>query len=869
LPFKLKFSSGWVIALLLILFFALALFMRIYFTYDQVFVNDWVKYTGNDAYFQMRVVDNMANNFPNLTAWDPYIIYPNGANYGGIHFFSSLLAFFVWLFTGGSPTPHAIDLISVFYPVVLGGLTVIPVYFIGKALFNRWAGVIAAGVFSIMPGEYLSRSVLGNADQHVAETLFITVAAMFTIYAIKSARQNQLSWEHIVKRDWKAIIKPLIYSLLAGVFLGIYLITWAGALLFVFIFVIYLILQSIIGHLKGQSGFHLGFTGFLIGLVSLLIFLPTPGYDSHKAALVVAAVLPLVLAALSGFMAKRKLQTYFYPALLAVIGAVFIIAFKFISPTIFDTMMSQFAAVFNPSGASGATTSEMAPFLSPFGPFNIAVAWSNLGTSMFLMPWAPIPGFGIIALIALIVLYIKNKAEDKPLLFFFIWTIVILAATLSQRRFQYYLVVNMSLLSAYLGWHFIWWASQRRKRLENPITLAEQYKRSALVGILGGTLLFGLSFLMTGTMYFFIPIFILGLVSVFYGFWAWVRYKNQNDYLVLLAFIFPIGSLILALVRNISVKNAKKMNEPPRKIKLNPWLYAANIVTLILIVFTAIFWPNWGAATAVASAASFAPSDGWEETLHWLKDNTPEPLSEGSYYQLYDVPSNGVYQYPDTVYGVTAWWDYGYWITRTAHRIPNANPSQDPTAIINVANLLLASNQQDERELVKKLGSAYMVIDAETVTSKLWAVLTWAGKERNKYSTIFYYQNETGQAVQVEIYTPEYYKLLAVRLFNFNGQAVNAKPMVITWEEKTTTTGARIHLIIAADEYESYEAAQQYIAENPDKNLYLGGSSPFISPIQLDAVEDYEMVFGSTQTLAATESQTSSTVKVFKYIGPK
>ena len=196
----------------------------------------------------------------------PTLSIPGGSGYGGIHFFNYLLAFIIWIFTLGSPTPHTVDVISVYFPAVLAALTVIPVYFIGKALFNRWAGVIAAGIMSVMPGEFLGRSILGGTDQHVAETLFITIALMFTIYALKSGWQNQFSWNHIIKRDWKALRKPLIYSLLAGVFLGVYLLTWVGALFFVFIFVIYVILQVIIDHLNGQNSFYLGFTGFFIGL---------------------------------------------------------------------------------------------------------------------------------------------------------------------------------------------------------------------------------------------------------------------------------------------------------------------------------------------------------------------------------------------------------------------------------------------------------------------------------------------------------------------------------------------------------------------------------------------------------------------------
>jgi oligosaccharyl transferase (archaeosortase A-associated) len=866
-PFQFKFPAGAGIGLLIALFFAVALFIRVYFPYNQVFVGDWIKYTGNDAYYQMRLVDNMVFNFPHITAWDPYLIFPDGSAYGGIHFFNYLLAFVIWIFTLGSPTPRAVDVISVYFPAVLAALTVIPVYFIGKALFNRWAGVIAAGIMAVMPGEFLGRSILGGTDQHVAETLFITIAFMFAIYALKSGWQNQLSWSHIIRFDWKALRKPLIFSLLAGVFLGVYLLTWIGALFFVFIFVIYVILQVIIDHLNRQNSFYLGFTGFFIGLIGLVMFSPQAGYTSHKLALIIAMILPPVLAVISRFMTKCKLNIFYFPAALVILGGIFVFVFRLVDPTQFSTMVSQFASVFNPGGSTSATTIEMQPFLSPTGQFTTAIAYGNFTTSFFLIPWAAIPGIGIISFVVLVILFIKNRGNDKPMLLFFVWTLVMLIATLVQRRFAYYLVVNMALLSSYLCWQAIWWFSRRRYHLQNPETLREQYKRSVLVGILGGVLLFGSSFIWIKTMYFFIPLFILGLLSVFYGFWAWVQLKNKNEYMILWAFVFPIGALALALSKDESVKNiaSKKAKEQPKE-KTKPWLYAANIITLVLIVCVAVLCPNWEKAKGVAAAATYAPSDGWEETLHWLKNSTPDPMPAGSYNKLFSGPE----KYPDTAYGVTAWWDYGYWITRTAHRLPSDNPSQSPEPIQKVANLFLSTTQQQERDIVKQLKSSYIVLDDSMTTTKIWAVATWAGIESDAFSSIFYYQGQGTQIIPIQVYDLEYYKLLSVRLFNFNGKAsTSERPMVLTWEDKTTTSGVHIRLVTDAQEYDSYQSALNYVAANPDKKLYIAGSSPFINPIPIEAVTDYNLVFSSAQKIKSTDSTSSSTTKVFQYIGPK
>ncbi len=139
----------------------------------------------------------------------------------------------------GSPSEHLIDTVSAYFPAVLGALTVIPVFFIGKALFNRWVGLLAAALTAVLPGEFLGRSLLGFTDHHVAETLFTTTLMLFLILAVKAAKDKRLALDHVIRHDWAALRLPLLHSFLAGLWLGIYLITWGGSLLFVFLIAVY------------------------------------------------------------------------------------------------------------------------------------------------------------------------------------------------------------------------------------------------------------------------------------------------------------------------------------------------------------------------------------------------------------------------------------------------------------------------------------------------------------------------------------------------------------------------------------------------------------------------------------------------------
>jgi len=113
-------------------FFGIALCFRIYLPYDQVFSGDLVKFTSIDAYYHMRLVDNLLQHFPHSISFDPYTFYPNGAMVGWPPLFDWFLAGIIWVIGLGSPTEHTINVVSVYFPAVLGALTVIPVYFIGK-----------------------------------------------------------------------------------------------------------------------------------------------------------------------------------------------------------------------------------------------------------------------------------------------------------------------------------------------------------------------------------------------------------------------------------------------------------------------------------------------------------------------------------------------------------------------------------------------------------------------------------------------------------------------------------------------------------------------------------------------------------------
>jgi oligosaccharyl transferase (archaeosortase A-associated) len=778
---KRRFNQGIIAGVLVALFFGVALYIRVVLPYDKVFVGDWIKFTGVDAYFFMRLVDNVIHNFPHLITFDPYFVYPGGSDVGIRSFYVYLLAGITWLVSLGSPTQHTIDVVGVYFPAVLGALTTIPIYFIGKALFNRWAGVIAAGLIGIFPGEFLGRSILGFTDYHVAEVLFTTTTMLFLILAVRSAKEKGLTFKQVKNLNWAIMAKPLVYSLLAGIFLGIYILTWPGALLFVFIIFTYLVIQFVIDHLRNKSVDYLCFISIITSIVALLMLLPVSPDRMFLASLVIAIVIPIVMAVLSRFMASRDVKPIIYPVILVGLGLVSLVIFRIVSPSLFRTMIGSFS-IFN--WPTETTVYEMRPLFLPFGSFSWSIAWANFNTSFFLC---------FIALGILVYSVIKQGETEKTL--FVIWSLVILAATLSMRRFAYYFAVNVALLTGYLSWLFLEFTGFRRLMTVPSEAPKEMEKK---------------------------------------------------------------------------VKHKKKQRDEHR-----PAANRVNMVLGVIVVFVLVFYPNIGPlpggdkpAVDLASNPQFAPSDAWCESLSWMRDNTPDPFDNPNfYYELYQPPPRGEgYDYPQTAYGVTAWWDYGYWITRIGRRIPTSNPG---TGNKGEAHLFAAQDEDAANKVLEDNGgSRYIIVDSAIAmpVGKFYAVATLSGSKKENFFDV-YYQPQQGILKPVVLFYPEYYRSLVCRLYNFDGkQVIPRSSMVISYAQKVAREGQSYREITGVKSFSDYGEAEAYVAGQESGNYRIVGTDPFVSPVPLEALEHYKLVYSSEGTVIQPGGRLVSEVKIFEYI---
>jgi dolichyl-diphosphooligosaccharide--protein glycosyltransferase len=273
-----------------------------------------------------------------------------------------------------------------------------------------------------------------------------------------------------------------------------------------------------------------------------------------------------------------------------------------------------------------------------------------------------------------------------------------------------------------------------------------------------------------------------------------------------------------------------------------------------------VFFPNISPAKLIAGSAVYAPRDAWYESLYWLKDNSPEPFTDPDfYYRICQTP----FKYPDTAYGVISWWDYGYLIIRVAHRPVVNDPGGGARQA--VARFFTAQDEASANERINKLDSKYVIIDYDTTTRMFHAVATYAGSSEEEFFDV-YYQAKKGKMVPVVLLYPEYYRSLAVRLYNFDGDEVTPQSStVISYEEKVDRDGMRYRKITSLQSFPSYEEAEAYFLSQESENYEIVSKNPFISPVPLEALEHYELIYRSDSFIMKSGVGRISEVKIFEY----
>lgn len=221
--------------IILVILFLIAFFVRM-ITYSSIFVGNNIKFLEFDSFYHMRRAVSFAENFPHIWNFDSYIDYPYGNIPGWPLLYDWTIALISNIIGFGNPSRHLIETVGVYFPVFIGSLSVIVIYFLSKEIFSNrneggnWEiGIVSSLLLAVIPA-FTQVSFLGFVDHHVAEVLLSTTIYLFFIKALKTENSNN----------------RIIFLSIAGFVLVLAMLTWPGTPIFIGIICIYAIIQNAI-----------------------------------------------------------------------------------------------------------------------------------------------------------------------------------------------------------------------------------------------------------------------------------------------------------------------------------------------------------------------------------------------------------------------------------------------------------------------------------------------------------------------------------------------------------------------------------------------------------------------------------------------
>jgi dolichyl-diphosphooligosaccharide--protein glycosyltransferase len=417
--------------LLLVLLFAVALGLRAYGSHDQVFVQtedgeEYVRFRGTDAWYRMRLVENLLAHFPHSIRFDPYLRHPDGDTVLEAPLFDHLLATPAWFAGGGQPSTELVETVAAWIPAILGALVTLPVYFLAHRLWGRPAGLIAAALIAVLPGRFLDRSLLGAADHHVAEVWWSSCCLLFLVLALTRRRTPE---------DETARRFP-VYPAAAGLSLAAYLLTWRSGTALPCLLIGWAAVQLAADARRGRPSGYLA--ELLVPATATALLAIVPWLDGSRVPYRHAAVLAAMLVASAGLAAFGRWRQKRRPSMRSLAAAAVLgLATAAGAAVLLRAQLVEIVELFRRLAptAWSTTVAEMRPL--------------HLDDSLIEALWRELTTAAAAAALGLALLLWRSWRHGRPAdLLLSVWSLAMLAASLVQRRFTTYLTVVAALLAA-------------------------------------------------------------------------------------------------------------------------------------------------------------------------------------------------------------------------------------------------------------------------------------------------------------------------------------------------------------------------------------------------------------------------------------
>ncbi|RPJ53626.1 MAG: oligosaccharyl transferase, archaeosortase A system-associated, partial [Methanobacteriota archaeon] len=384
----------------------------------------------DDPLYNLRQIELMLANYPTYAWFDPMTLYPFGTTiyWGPLTIY---IAATLCLLTGA--TTQAEIIYTSLWTGPLMAVAMVPIiYAIGRKLVDWKTGLIAAGLIAVVSGQYFTRSYFGYLDHHITETLFATLFCLGYIYTVSSARSHTVSIANP-----KTLTAPILLSAVTGFLYFLGLLAMPTMILFAMIVAVFTVLQFVWDFWKDRQSDYLlvaNVVVFIVASALMLVYgLKHPGLDLSRYTIGhIYAYTDLIAGTCLLFGLARYFRTQrkiYYPLALAAIGIVCTVLLFVAVPAIYHLLISSFFAFFGQQAVT-LTVQEARSWSADS-------AWATFGAGLLLMTG------GIAAL------GYRIWREERPeYMFVLVWSLVALFATIGHVRYEYYLAVNVVLLSA-------------------------------------------------------------------------------------------------------------------------------------------------------------------------------------------------------------------------------------------------------------------------------------------------------------------------------------------------------------------------------------------------------------------------------------
>ncbi len=395
----------------------------------------------DDPLYNLRQVEQMTRNFPGYGWFEAMTLYPTGQLVHWGPLFATISTSFVMI-AGASTRPEIIKYALMVPPIMAAAM--VPLVFLLVRKISDWkCAIFASGFVAIVGGQYFFRSLYGYFDHHIAEVLFGTLFIFAYVYCMWYAKEHPVD---LSKRE--TLVKPVIFALLAGVAYILGLFTMGTMILFALIIGVFTVIQFIWDFYRKQSSDYLLLTNVVtFGFVTVAFFIVgvrNPGLElgnysiAHPITYLIFIAGTIILYLLARYMKGKKV--YIYPIGIIAIGIISVVIMAAVAPQIYNYFIAGINGFFGQN--------SLALTVQEARSWTFAEAWDTFNYSLILMAG----GFAIL-------FYRLWRKERPDLLVILVWSVFMLISAWQHIRYEYYLAVNIAVLSGVcvgfvfdLGW---------------------------------------------------------------------------------------------------------------------------------------------------------------------------------------------------------------------------------------------------------------------------------------------------------------------------------------------------------------------------------------------------------------------------------